>query len=422
MPIPDAGDATGVKTEVTSDTSPIPYDAKSHFPNEQKSIDLSILLDGLIDKLSERGDQTDFSEEDWIAKIKQQRTRYDIMRRKRKRKDREPTATSRFNYEIYLGLGSNAGKWLKPNREDGKRSKSYKGLCFRQVRAASFGLRTLGYGRDIAEDKLPILGDRDTWGNVFKAALADVERQIKRSNEGCYSDPEPGLRSPRPAPDSGTLPHPVVAPVGSGAPDTSLLVPLQWDASAEPKDVPTKYASLTLRTGNFPPDSTVGRIHLGFDLHCPEHRIDTLVTALNRCLLTFDCAGGHTVPMAERTGNGGGTIFDRARFSTYGTSIFTPSWTINATGPGGIGKVESIPATFIQIDGLRPGSSVKAEIAADVKELGSTFVLPEGEGQSEARKMIKKRLRQLEIVGGDDGMANFAVSEFKLMAKPDANE
>jgi hypothetical protein len=125
-------------------------------------------------------------------------------------------------------------------------------------------------------------------------------------------------------------------------------------------------------------------------------------------------------PLTTRTGNGGGVEFDRARFSTYGTSITEPVWEIVAIGPGVIDKVESVPATFICIDNLKPGSVVKARIRASVKEILTTFVVPEGAVQSAAKRMIKARLHELGIVGGEEGEAELATNAIKLMAKPDA--
>jgi hypothetical protein len=210
--------------------------------------------------------------------------------------------------------------------------------------------------------------------------------------------------------------------IGSGALVRTSFVPLQWDASAEPKSESTRYASLALRTGNSPTDPLPGQIHLGLDLHCPEDRTDTLVTGLKRCVLIFDCGGGHTGPLSERTGRAGGETFDGACFSTFGTSITEPVWEIIAIGPGGIGKVESVPATFILIDGLRPGSAVTARIRAPVKEILTTFVVPEGAAQSAAKRKIKARLEQLGIVGGETGEADLATGQIVLMAKPGAAE
>jgi hypothetical protein len=203
-------------------------------------------------------------------------------------------------------------------------------------------------------------------------------------------------------------------------PNRAQLVQLQWDASAENTGGTTRYASLALRTGNSPTDPLPGQIHLGFDLHCPLDETDKVVTGLKRCFLIFDCGGGYTGPLSTRTGNAGGVEFDGARFSTFGTSITEPVWEITAKGPGVIGKVESVPPTFICIDSLKSGSTVKARVRAPVKEILTTFVVPEGVGQSAAKQKIKARLQQLGIMGGEDGEADLALNEIKLMARSDA--
>jgi hypothetical protein len=212
------------------------------------------------------------------------------------------------------------------------------------------------------------------------------------------------------------------ARVGVDAPDSVCLIPLQWDASADTRSAETRYASLTLRTGNSPPDPVPGQIYLGFDLHCPLDETDKVMTGLKRCFLMLDCGGGHVGPLSTRTGNGGGVEFDGARFSTYGTSITEPVWEIVAIGPGVIGKVESVPATFICIDHLKPRSSVKARIRAAVKEIQTTFVVPEGAAQSAAKRRIKERLVQLGIDGGEDGEVDLAMNEIIVKARSNVTD
>lgn len=91
---------------------------------------------------------------------------------------------------------------------------------------------------------------------------------------------------------------------------------------------------------------------------------------------------------------------------------------VTATGDGVIGKVETVPATFICIDLLKPGSTVKAWIRANVKEIRTHFVVPDDEqAESEAKRKIKARVKLLADVDGEDGDVVFAKSEIKLMAR-----
>ena len=207
----------------------------------------------------------------------------------------------------------------------------------------------------------------------------------------------------------------------AAAPNRATLVPLQWDAWADEPPIGTPYAYVTLRTGNSPIDAAPGQIHLGFDLNCPLVLADKVETGLKRCLLIFDCGDGHTGPLSTRTGNAGGVAFEGAHFCTYGTDVRKPSWLVTATGDGVIGKVETVPATFICIDLLRPGSAVKAWIRANVKEIRTHFVVPDDKPRlSEAKRKIKERVKLLEHVDGEDGDVVFAKSEIKLMARDGA--
>jgi hypothetical protein len=216
-----------------------------------------------------------------------------------------------------------------------------------------------------------------------------------------------------------------VPPLGGDAPERTRLVPLQWDASAEDKSTSKTYAFVALRIGQTSAHPVPGQIHLGFDLNCPWDKTDSLKMGLKRCLLIIDCAPGHADEFAKRTGHGAaGVEFDGAHFSTHDPNPQKPSWIITAIGPGVIGKVESVPSDFIRIDFLKPGSSIKARIQANVKEMLTTFEAaekPSGD-QSAAKRRIKARLKQLGIIGGDDGEADLAMNEISLMARPDVTE
>lgn len=74
---------------------------------------------------------------------------------------------------------------------------------------------------------------------------------------------------------------------------------------------------------------------------------------------------------------------------------------------------------FIRIMNLTPGASVRADFTAWVRDIATAFALPDGENQSAAKQKIKKRLRQLNFEGGQEGIAKLAVAEIKFAARGD---
>ena len=92
---------------------------------------------------------------------------------------------------------------------------------------------------------------------------------------------------------------------------------------------------------------------------------------------------------------------------------------MTATGADAIGLVGDAPQNFIRIMNLTPGASVSADFIACVRDIATAFVLPDGQNQSAAKQKIKKRLRQLNLQGGEEGIAKLAVAEIKFAARDD---
>ena len=81
--------------------------------------------------------------------------------------------------------------------------------------------------------------------------------------------------------------------------------------------------------------------------------------------------------------------------------------------------VGDAPQDFIRILNLTPGASVSADFIACVRDISTTFVLPDGQNQSAAKQKIKKRLRELKLSGGEEGIAKLAAAEIKFAARDD---
>ena len=92
---------------------------------------------------------------------------------------------------------------------------------------------------------------------------------------------------------------------------------------------------------------------------------------------------------------------------------------MTATGAAAIGLIGDAPQDFIRIMNLTPGASVSADFIACVRDIATAFVLPDGQNQSAAKQKIKKRLRELKLSGGEEGIAKLAVAEIKFAARDD---
>ena len=193
-------------------------------------------------------------------------------------------------------------------------------------------------------------------------------------------------------------------------------VPLKEDMFADTAKTDTPLASLSLRTGQS--QNVVGEVSLGFDLNCPKDNACGQVTGVKRVFLIFGCGRGRTTDVKERTGYPAGETFNNARFTPHGVDANNSSWCVESADGGVIGLVGDVPATFIRVFNLMPGSSVCAELTAYVKDIASAFVVPpDGKAQSDAKTKIKKRLRELKISGGEAGEAVLASAEIKFCAR-----
>lgn len=253
-----------------------------------------------------------------------------------------------------------------------------------------------------------VTSDEDSWRRFAEHALASVNRMLAHpSNQDALGF----TVSPK-----SMLPDVTTKQDDSPA---AALVPLKWDSHAEERDMATSFAKQTLRSGNFATPPGPGEAFLSLDLNCPQVQFEKFCTSLKRCLLKFDCAGGHTAPVAQRTGGKQGVVFDNARFIVCDTSRSKPSWTVEQVQPGGIGLVQSIADTFIAIGNLQPGARVKATISADVKEVPVAFTVPEGQGLSLLKQKVWQRLEQADKLGLDDHHPILATSEYPLAARDD---
>jgi hypothetical protein len=192
---------------------------------------------------------------------------------------------------------------------------------------------------------------------------------------------------------------------------------LKEDMDAEAADTETELASLSLRTGQSQ-NAAAGEVSLGFDLNCPEWNADDQIIGVKRAALIFNCGQGRTSEVRERTGYPAGEIFNNAKFTPLSVDANKPSWRVESTGDGVIGLVGDIPHDFVHVFKLLPGASVCAVLKAYVKDVTAALAVPaEGQNQSAAKAKIKKRLRELKIIGGETGEATLASAEIKFCAQ-----
>jgi hypothetical protein len=202
----------------------------------------------------------------------------------------------------------------------------------------------------------------------------------------------------------------------SGPPPV-MPVLLKEDLSAETERYQSQLASLSLRFGQSEP--LPGEAMLKFDLNCPEVVADGFSTGVRQGFLTFRCGRGQTTEAKDRTGYPSGVEFNGAKFTPYSMDKKEPSWLVTASGAGAIGIVGDVTETFIRVMNLTPGGSVSADFTACVRDIATTFVLPEGQNQSAAKQKIKKRLREMRLSRGEDGIVKLALAEIKLAAWDD---
>ena len=154
-------------------------------------------------------------------------------------------------------------------------------------------------------------------------------------------------------------------------------------------------------------------------MNCPKVFADGVTTGVRQGILTFRCGYAHTADVKDRTGCPGGLELNGAKFTPLGMSKREPSWSVAATGAAAIGLIEDAPQDFIRIMNVMPGASVIADFIACVRDIATTFVLPDGQNQSAAKQKIKKRLRELKLSGGEEGITKLAAAEIKFAARAD---
>ena len=192
------------------------------------------------------------------------------------------------------------------------------------------------------------------------------------------------------------------------SPPPASPVLLKEDWSAETERVQTQLASLALRFGQSRP--MPGEAMLKFDLNCPEIGAEDFSTGVQARL--FD------IPLRTRPDHGSegsdrlssGVEFNGAKFTPYSMDKKEPSWLVTASSAGAIGIVGDVTETFIRIMNLTPGGSVSADFTACVRDIATTFALSDGQNQSVAKQKIKKRLREMKLSGGEDGIAKLAAA------------
>lgn len=195
----------------------------------------------------------------------------------------------------------------------------------------------------------------------------------------------------------------------------AMPVLLKEDLWAETLSGETELASLSLRTGQSEP--VPGEAMLGFDLNCPKVCADGVTTGVRQGILTFRCGYAHTTDAKDRTGYPGGIDLNDAKFTPLSVDRNEPSWLVTATEAPAIGLIGDAPQDFIRIMNLTPGASVRADFIACVRDIATAFLLPDGQSQSAAKQKIKKRLRELKLSGGEEGVATLAVAEIKFAAR-----
>ena len=202
-------------------------------------------------------------------------------------------------------------------------------------------------------------------------------------------------------------------PARCPSPATPVL--LKEDPWADTVSVQTELASLSLRTGQSKPEP--GEAMLSFDLNCPRVAADGVTTGVKQGILTFRLGYAHTTGVNHRTGYPDGVEFNGARFTPLSVDRNEPSWLVTATGTAEIGLVGDAPHDFIRIKNLTAGASISADFIACVRDVGTAFAFPDSQNQSAAKQKIKKRLKELKLSGGEEGIAKLAEAEIKFAAR-----
>jgi hypothetical protein len=196
------------------------------------------------------------------------------------------------------------------------------------------------------------------------------------------------------------------------SPRPAKTAPLNEDLLAKTERYQCQLASLSLRFGQT--EQLPGEAMLTFDLNCPKVAVEGFLTGVRQGILTFHCGAGFTTEVKDRTGYDSGVEFNGAKFTIQDMDKRDPSWLVTASGDSAIGIIGDAAQTFIRIMNLAPGESVSADFTVYVRDIATTFVLPEGQNQSVAKQRVRKRLRDMRLTGREDGYAMAALAEIKF--------
>ena len=209
--------------------------------------------------------------------------------------------------------------------------------------------------------------------------------------------------------------HHKITEVQSGL---SPLAPLRADWDYECKKLETPLGSLSLYTGQSAEQhmSVPGEFTATFDLHCPLYLGDGVKAQVLRGILAFDLGKGRTGTVKDRCND---LEVNNATLTVFSVDLNRPSWTVCARNGSGIGMVETVPHDFLKIFNLRPGNVISATFDVAVKNIETSFALPDAENKNAAKQKLKKRLLQLGLHGGEQGTALVAQADMRVVAKKD---
>lgn len=204
--------------------------------------------------------------------------------------------------------------------------------------------------------------------------------------------------------------------------DTGRLLEEDWDwVPAAPEKMETDLASLALRSGQTkgPGSPGPGCLNLSFDLNCKNWRGDHFDTIVKFGTLYLNLGQARTSPLGERKGYPGGAVIDGARLYPASADARSPSWTIEGKNGGGIGYIAEAPVDFVVVQGLAVGDIMFGEFVAPVREVSTTFRLPEGEPGNKMKQRIKQRLQTMQFEEREPGIAILARASLKVRKRED---
>lgn len=205
--------------------------------------------------------------------------------------------------------------------------------------------------------------------------------------------------------------------------DTSHLLQEDWDfvPAGTAQKMETDLASLALRSGQTtgPGAPGPGCLNLSFDLNCKNWRGDHFDTIVKFGTLYLDLGQARTSPLKDRKGYPGGAAIDGARLFPASADARSPSWSVEGRDGGGIGYIGEAPVDFAYVQGLAVGDIMFGEFVAPVREVSTTFRLPEGEPGNKMKQRIKQRLQAMQFEEREPGIAILARASLKVRKRED---